>query len=227
MYSVRKRMGRPRKRRLVEGDGEEEERLNDDCGAFGGYGVARGGEVLQMLPLHESEGLSLSDEFLMDGFPFDFSDPLAWPFPDHDMARERQGFSGCDESQSTTSSRDNPLPNPQNPTLLPHSQIAHARPPQLERPILPFDCSSHRSSSHPKMQLHAQPLHNPLLFPNPPGPLISTDALPPPQRHYTRPQRATLPRMHQNAPIRLPKHHAPLHPPDPRCARVFQSTHTH
>lgn len=121
-------MGRPRKRRRGEEDGEQGERLNDDFGALGGVG-ARHGEVLQTLPPHESGGMLLSDEFLMDEFPFGFSDLLTWPFSDRAMHLDPQVF---DESPYTSSTIHNPLPNPPHPTILPDSQIAHTLPPHIQ-----------------------------------------------------------------------------------------------
>lgn len=118
-------MGRPRKRRRGEGDGEQDERLSD-IGALGGGG-GRHGEVLQTAPPYESGEMSLSDEFLMAEFPSDFSDTLAWPFPDRDMSRDPQRF--FDESQYPTSAIDNPLPNTPIPSVLLDSQIAHTPPP--------------------------------------------------------------------------------------------------
>ena len=62
----------------------------------------------------------------MDEFPFDFSDPLAWPFPDHDKPRSPQRL--FNESQYTTSAINYQPPNGSNPTVLLDNQITHTLP---------------------------------------------------------------------------------------------------
>lgn len=115
-------MGRPRKRRQKQDDGEQVEGLTDDFGALGG-GCAHYGEILQTISPHQRGGMSLPDDFLMDEFPFDFSDPLAWTVPDHDKPRNPQRL--FNESQYTTSAINNQPPNGLNPTVLLDNQITH------------------------------------------------------------------------------------------------------
>lgn len=123
-------MGRPRKRKRWEDDGARVEGLSDGFEALGGGG-SQHGEVLQPLLPHESGGMSLPDELLMGEFPFEFSDPLAWPFPDHDEPRDLQSLS--DESQYSTSAINNQPRNPSHPTVPPLDiQITNAPPTHIQ-----------------------------------------------------------------------------------------------
>lgn len=51
----------------------------------------------------------------MEELPFQFSDTLAWPFPDHDEPGDLQSL--FNESQYTTSAIINPHPNASHPTV--------------------------------------------------------------------------------------------------------------
>lgn len=150
-------MGRPRKRRRWEDDGTRVEGLSDDFGALGGGGTRRE-EALQPFSPHVSGGVSPQDELLMGEFPFEFSDPLAWPLPDHDKPLDPQSL--FNESQYTTSEINNQTPNASQPTVPLDIQITnttpshiHTRSPHLYSPHCTGATSIPKCSCMPNLHM--------------------------------------------------------------------------